>query len=78
MKRGDIVIAAPHAGIAAAKNRPVLIVQADYYNARIHNVLVARSPAISPAKATGHITSLKSRLRKVSKPGFTKIRWSPA
>lgn len=42
MKRGDVVIAAfPQAASAALKERPVLIVQADFYNQRIHNVLVA-------------------------------------
>ena len=44
MKRGDIVIASfPQSASAASapKNRPVLIVQANYYNQRIHNVLVA-------------------------------------
>jgi mRNA interferase MazF len=42
MKRGDIVLAQfPHAAGTPAKNRPVLVVQADYYNQRISNVLFA-------------------------------------
>jgi mRNA-degrading endonuclease toxin of MazEF toxin-antitoxin module len=42
MNRGDIVIARfPFAGGAEMKSRPVLVVQADYYNQRIANVLVA-------------------------------------
>jgi len=42
MKRGDIVLALyPPAGGAPAKRRPALVVQADYYNQRISNVLLA-------------------------------------
>jgi mRNA-degrading endonuclease toxin of MazEF toxin-antitoxin module len=42
MKRGDVVLAMfPHASGTAPKSRPVLVVQADYYNQRISNVLVA-------------------------------------
>lgn len=42
MKRGDVVLAKfPHATGSSPKNRPVLIVQADFYNQRISNVLVA-------------------------------------
>ena len=42
MKRGDIVLAAfPHASGTPAKKRPVLVVQADFYNQRIANVLLA-------------------------------------
>lgn len=42
MKRGDIVLALfPHASGTRPKRRPVLVVQADYYNQRISNVLVA-------------------------------------
>ncbi len=42
MKRGDIVLAAfPHAAGTPPKRRPVLVVQADYFNQRISNVLVA-------------------------------------
>ena len=42
MKRGDIVIAAlPHAANTPPKRRPALVVQADFYNQRINNVLLA-------------------------------------
>lgn len=42
MKRGDIVLASfPHAAPSAPKSRPVLIVQADFYNQRISNLLLA-------------------------------------
>jgi mRNA interferase MazF len=41
MKRGDIVLALfPHAAGTPPKRRPALVVQADYYNVRISNVLV--------------------------------------
>ncbi len=44
MSRGDIVLARfPHASNTDPKERPVLIVQSDYYNQRIKNVLVAGS-----------------------------------
>jgi mRNA interferase MazF len=43
MNRGDVLIAAiPNADGSPAKNRPVLVVQSDYYNQRIKNVLVAQ------------------------------------
>jgi hypothetical protein len=42
MKRGDVVLVQfPHAGPSVPKLRPALVVQADYYNQRISNVLVA-------------------------------------
>ena len=42
MKRGDIVLALfPHAGGTPSKRRPALVVQADYYNQKIGNVLLA-------------------------------------
>ncbi len=42
MNRGDIVLARfPHAVGTPAKSRPVLVVQSDYYNQRISNVLLA-------------------------------------
>jgi len=42
MKRGDVVLCFfPHAGSAPAKRRPALVVQSDYYNQRIVNLLVA-------------------------------------
>lgn len=42
MKRGDIVLALfPHAQGSLAKKRPALVVQADYYNQRIINVVIA-------------------------------------
>ena len=42
MKRGDIVLVKfPHASGSPPKNRPALVVQADYYNQRISNVLLA-------------------------------------
>ena len=42
MKRGDIVLAIfPHASGTPAKRRPALVVQADYYNQKISNVLLA-------------------------------------
>ena len=42
MKRGDVVLALfPHAAGTPAKRRPALVVQADYYNQRITNVLLA-------------------------------------
>ena len=42
MKRGEIVlIAFPHASGTPAKRRPALIVQSDFYNQRISNVLLA-------------------------------------
>src|SRR4051794_17748516 len=40
--RGDVVIALfPNADGSGSKPRPVLVVQADVYNSKIHNVLVA-------------------------------------
>jgi mRNA-degrading endonuclease toxin of MazEF toxin-antitoxin module len=42
MKRGDIVLAIfPHASGTPAKRRPALVVQADFYNRKISNVLLA-------------------------------------
>jgi mRNA-degrading endonuclease toxin of MazEF toxin-antitoxin module len=42
MMRGDIVLGRfPHASNTEPKERPVLIVQADFYNVRIRNTLVA-------------------------------------
>ena len=42
MKRGDIVLALmPHVSGTSAKRRPALVVQADYYNQKIGNVLLA-------------------------------------
>jgi mRNA interferase MazF len=42
MKRGDIVLALfPHASGTPSKRRPALVVQADFYNQRISNVLLA-------------------------------------
>ena len=42
MKRGDVVLCRfPHASPTASKVRPALVVQSDYYNTRISNVLVA-------------------------------------
>jgi mRNA interferase MazF len=42
MKRGDVVIAQfPYADRRPAVYRPCLVVQADYYNQRIKNVLLA-------------------------------------
>jgi mRNA-degrading endonuclease toxin of MazEF toxin-antitoxin module len=41
VKRGDIVLADfPHATGTASKRRPVLIIQANYDNRRIHNIVV--------------------------------------
>lgn len=40
--RGDVVIAMfPHADGSGSKPRPVLVVQSDNYNSRIHNLIVA-------------------------------------
>jgi mRNA interferase MazF len=42
MKRGDVVLALfPQAAGTPVKRRPALVVQADYYNQRLSNVLVA-------------------------------------
>jgi mRNA interferase MazF len=42
MKRGDIVLALfPHTSGTPDKRRPALVVQADFYNQRITNVLLA-------------------------------------
>ena len=42
MKRGDVVLALfPHASGTPPKRRPALVVQADFYNQRISNVLLA-------------------------------------
>jgi mRNA interferase MazF len=42
MNRGDVVLCRfPHASQSLLKIRPALIVQSDYYNQRISNVLVA-------------------------------------
>jgi mRNA interferase MazF len=42
MKRGDVVLCRfPHASPTASKLRPALVVQSDYYNTRISNLLVA-------------------------------------
>ena len=42
MKRGDVVLALfPHASGTPAKRRPALVVQADFYNQKIGNVLLA-------------------------------------
>jgi mRNA interferase MazF len=42
MKRGDVVVVSfPFAGGSGAKRRPALVVQADFYNQRITNVLLA-------------------------------------
>ncbi len=42
VKRGDIVTADyPHSSGAGSKIRPVLVIQDDYYNTRIANVVIA-------------------------------------
>jgi mRNA interferase MazF len=42
IKRGDIVLALfPHASGTPAKRRPALVVQADFYNQKISNILLA-------------------------------------
>jgi mRNA-degrading endonuclease toxin of MazEF toxin-antitoxin module len=42
MKRGDVVLAkVPHSGGTTPKTRPALVVQGDFYNQRISNLLVA-------------------------------------
>ena len=42
MKRGDVILCRfPHAGTTPPKIRPALVVQSDYYNDRIVNLLVA-------------------------------------
>jgi mRNA interferase MazF len=42
MKRGDVVLCPfPHGSGTQAKLRPALVVQSDYYNSRIANLLVA-------------------------------------
>jgi len=42
IKRGDVVLADyPHSSGTGSKLRPVLVVQDDYYNKRIANVVVA-------------------------------------
>jgi len=42
MKRGDVILCHfPHTGVAPSKIRPALVVQSDYYNQRITNLLVA-------------------------------------
>jgi mRNA interferase MazF len=42
MKRGDVVIAQfPYADRRPSVNRPCLVVQGDYYNNRLQNVLLA-------------------------------------
>jgi mRNA-degrading endonuclease toxin of MazEF toxin-antitoxin module len=42
MKRGDVVLCRfPHASHSASKARPALVVQSDFYNTRIANLLVA-------------------------------------
>ncbi|HMO84483.1 MAG TPA: type II toxin-antitoxin system PemK/MazF family toxin [Lacipirellulaceae bacterium] len=42
MTRGDVILCRfPHARGTPPKLRPALVVQSDYYNSRIANVLVA-------------------------------------
>lgn len=42
MKRGDVILCTfPHADTGPPKLRPALVVQDDYYNSRIANLLVA-------------------------------------
>jgi len=42
MKRGDVILCHfPYAGLTPSKIRPALVVQSDYYNQRITNLLVA-------------------------------------
>jgi mRNA-degrading endonuclease toxin of MazEF toxin-antitoxin module len=42
MKRGDVILCHfPHTGTVPAKIRPALVVQNNYYNQRIANLLVA-------------------------------------
>ena len=42
MKRGDVILCKfPHSSTVPAKNRPALVVQSDFYNHRIANLLVA-------------------------------------
>lgn len=42
MKRGDVILCRfPHASGTPAKLRPALIVQSDYYNTRLSNLVVA-------------------------------------
>ncbi|MBI3862983.1 MAG: type II toxin-antitoxin system PemK/MazF family toxin [Planctomycetia bacterium] len=42
MKRGDVIVCAfPHASSTPSKSRPAVVVQADFYNERIKNLLVA-------------------------------------
>jgi mRNA-degrading endonuclease toxin of MazEF toxin-antitoxin module len=42
MKRGDVIVCTfPHAGGTPPKNRPGLVVQSDFYNQKIANLLIA-------------------------------------
>ena len=42
MKRGDVIVCAfPHASGTPSKNCPAVVVQSDFYNQRIKNLLVA-------------------------------------
>jgi mRNA-degrading endonuclease toxin of MazEF toxin-antitoxin module len=55
LKRGDLAITRfPHAGGTRGKKRPVVVVQADVYNARVRHAIVAEvttnlAPATDPA-----------------------------
>jgi mRNA interferase MazF len=42
MNRGDVILCAfPHSSQTPSKNRPAVVVQSDFYNQRINNLLVA-------------------------------------
>lgn len=63
MKRGDVILCHfPHASVAPPKMRPALVVQSDYYNQRIGNLLVAAitSNLINATDPAHHLIDLSA------------------
>jgi mRNA interferase MazF len=63
MKRGDVILCQfPHAGVAPSKLRPALVVQSDYYNRRIANLLVAAisSNLVNASDPAHHLIDVSS------------------
>lgn len=63
MKRGDVILCRfPHASTAPPKLRPALVVQSDYYNQRIANLLVAAITGnlVNSADPAHHLIDISS------------------
>src|SRR5689334_18945638 len=78
MNRGDVILCAfLHSSQTPSKNRPAVVVQSDFYNQRIQNLLVAL-PFIGLFLGCDKIESSPSRMtREHSEPDVAAVRVTP-